>query len=74
MARAKPKETAKAKGKGKRRAPTPDYNDSAKDDDDNELDVDFLTTDPNSPFVNMDLIVSPAISIITKIESSPWFI
>ena len=59
-AKAKPKDTAKAKSKGKRRAPTPDYNDSAEDNEENELNVDFLTTDPNSPFVNMDLIVSPA--------------
>ena len=50
----------KAKSKGKRRAPTPDYNDSAEENGDNELNVDFLTTDPNSPFANMDLIVSPA--------------
>lgn len=60
MAKAKPKDVAKAKSKGKRRAPTPDYNDSAEDNEDNEPDVDFFTTDPNSPFANMDLIVSPA--------------
>ena len=60
MAKAKAEPKATAKSKGKRRAPTPDYNDSAEDNEDNELNVDFLTTDPNSPFVNMDLIVSPA--------------
>lgn len=48
---------ARAKRKSKKRASGDPQNQSDGSEND-QLDVEFLTTDPKSPFVDMDLIVS----------------
>ena len=43
--------------KSKRKAKKRKVDNDSDHEEDEELDVQFLTTDPKSPFVNMDLIV-----------------
>lgn len=48
---------ARAKRKSKERA-FGDVQDQSEGSENEQLDVEYLTTDPKSPFVDMDLIVS----------------
>ena len=43
--------------KSKRKAKKRKLEDDSEHSEDEELDIQFLTTDPKSPFVHMDLIV-----------------
>ena len=53
---------AKSKRKAKRRK----VEDDSGHSEDEEVDVQFLTTDPKSPFVNMDLIVGLPSEIVRR--------